>query len=135
MTSRPEPVDPVPLLRPLLAPGAEPLDAVPAPVIEELRTHLTRLGDLGFRVEVGRSQVRIRNPARGFVTVVHLSQADDLGERRDLFRRLRARFGTFWDRYLPWLFATSRQVAEPYESLRVLIERCQEVREGSRSAA
>ena len=134
MTSPPEPVDPVPLLRPLLPPGVDPLDVVPAPVLQELRTQLTRLRDLGFRVEAGRSQVRIRNPAQGFVTVVHLSQADDLGERRDLFRRLRARFGTFWDRHLPWLFAASPRVAEPYQSLRVLIERCQEVRESSRRA-
>ncbi len=135
MASRPQPPDPAGLLQPLLPDGVDPLDVLPPGAIEELRTHLTRLQSLGFRVDVGRSQVRIRNPGRGFVTVVHLSQADDLGERRALFRRLRARFGTPWDRYLPWLFAASRQVAEPYQSLKVLIERCQEVREKTRPAA
>ncbi|GAB6063869.1 hypothetical protein [Deferrisoma palaeochoriense] len=116
------------LLRAFLPPGQEWERAVPAEVLAEARRHLERLSGAGFELEPGRALLRIRNPGAGFVFTAHLSHRDDLGERRELFRALRARFGTPAERWLPWLFAASPRVAEPYESLRYLLELCQDLR-------
>lgn len=116
------------LLRAFLPPGLAPERAAPPEPLERARLHFERLSAAGFELEPGRALLRVRNPGAGFVFTVHLSHRDDLGERRELFRALRTRFGTRAERWFPWAFAASPSVAEAYESLRYLVELCQDLR-------
>jgi hypothetical protein len=95
---------------------------------ERFSLHWESLEQQGFQTALRRDFVEIRHPQRGFEAVVQLSDADDLGERREVFRALRTAFGTLTERWLPWLVQSSPTVTRAYQDIREIVEICQALR-------
>jgi len=95
---------------------------------ERLSTHWTSLRERGFEVTLRRDSIEICHPKRGFETVVQLSGEDDLGERREVFRALRAAFGSVTERWFPRLVQSSTAVTRPYQDIKEIVEICQALR-------
>ena len=108
--------------------GAAPAAAIDARTAARFGARWAELQELGFELEVGRDALRVRHRDRGFQTVIQLSHDNDLGERRALFQALKSRFGRTTDRFFSWLFQPSPAVSLVYESLREVIEICQDLR-------
>lgn len=93
-----------------------------------LAARWTSLRERGFEITPRRDSLEIRHARRAFETVVHLSDPDDLGERRQVFRALRSAFGTWAERWLPWLVQPSPSIAGTYRDIKEIVEICQSLR-------
>jgi len=117
-----------PDLNVLLPDGPGAAGKVTAAARQRFEAQWRALRDLGFQVQLRKDALCVHHPDRGFDMEVQLSRGDDLGERRELFRTLRAAFGTPLERWLPKLVQSSPAVTRPYQSLKEMVEVCEEVR-------
>lgn len=122
-----------PDLRALFPDDPEEAEKVPEAARGRFEAHWQALRDLGFHVLLRKDALVVRHPGRGFEMEIQLSREDDLGEKRELFRALRATFGSPMERWLPILVQSSPAVTRPYQSLKGLVEVCQAVRRKARA--
>jgi len=115
-------------LAPFLPEGAASGAVLDAHTADRFGARWAQLQDLGFELDVGRDSLQVRHRDRGFQTVIQLSHENDLGERRALFQALKNAFGRTTDRFFSWIFQPSPAVSLAYDSLREIIEICQDLR-------
>lgn len=118
----------VPDLTALFPDGPEETGKVTEAARGRFEVHWRALRELGFHVFLRKDAILVRHPGRGFEMEIQLSSEDDLGEKRELFRALRANFGGPVERWFPKLVQSSPAVTRPYQSLKELVEVCQAVR-------
>lgn len=124
-----------PDLSALLADGASPERAVPPDLQRRFEARWSALRHLGFDLEVRRDSLRVFHRERRFEAVIELSGDDDLGEKRELFRTLRASFGNTAERWFPKLVQCSPAVTAPYLALKDVLDVCQALRRSRRGRA
>jgi len=112
---------------PPLPPGLDPAILTPGDR-DRLVCHWHSLQERGFALTPHRDSLEIRHPQRAFEAVVQLTDSDDLGERRELFRTLRAAFGGWAERWFPGLVQSSPAVADAYQDIKEVVEVCQTLR-------
>jgi hypothetical protein len=125
----------VPDLSALLADGAHPGRTVPIDLQRRFEARWSALRDLGFELEVRRDSLRVSHRERRFEAIIELSGDDDLGEKRELFRALRATFGNAAERWFPKLVQCSPAVTAPYLALKEVLDVCQALRRSRRGRA
>ena len=123
------------LLAPMLPEGASPQETLDDATARKLRANWAQLVGMGFDLELRRDSLAVRHRTQRFETVVQFSHENDLGERRALFRSLKAAFGKMTDRFFPWLFQPSAAVSAPYDRLKEVISIWQALRKKVRASS
>jgi len=100
--------------------------------LDYLKDNWKHLIALGFTIRLSPNALSVQHNGSGFDAEVNLSDSDDFGERKELFKKMKSHMGSLIDKMFGPVIIPSQRVLEPYKYCSAVIEICQNLREKAR---